>query len=83
MTPSLNVPGRLRRIASRWPSDYFPFPKLKEYLSETRFSSDNDVKKAADNWLNGQGRDFYQAGLNKFVLLSDKSPNRFGDYVEK
>ncbi|GBN89948.1 hypothetical protein AVEN_200418-1 [Araneus ventricosus] len=31
------------------------------------------------NWLNGQGRDFCQAGLNKLVLSSEKCLNRFGD----
>ncbi|GBO19590.1 hypothetical protein AVEN_134987-1 [Araneus ventricosus] len=56
----------LRRMASRWRSDYFLLSKLKEHLSGTKFSSDSDVKTAAENWLNGQGRDFYQAGLNKF-----------------
>ncbi|GBM20669.1 hypothetical protein AVEN_230249-1 [Araneus ventricosus] len=38
MIPSLNMSGRLRRMASRWPSDYFLFPKLEEHLSGTRFS---------------------------------------------
>ncbi|GBN98478.1 hypothetical protein AVEN_148151-1, partial [Araneus ventricosus] len=52
-------------------------------LSGTKFPSNNDVKTAAENWLNGQGRDLYQGGLNKFVLRSDKCLNRFGDYVEK
>ncbi|GBM82266.1 hypothetical protein AVEN_267975-1 [Araneus ventricosus] len=33
--------------------------------------------------LNGQACDSYQNGLNKLVLRSDKSLNRFGDYVEK
>ncbi|GBM50444.1 hypothetical protein AVEN_53020-1, partial [Araneus ventricosus] len=82
MTPSPNMPGRLRQMASRWPSDYFLFSKLKEHLSGTRFSSDNDVKTSAEDWLNGQGRDFYHAGLNKLVLSSDKCLNGFGDYVE-
>ncbi|GBM34148.1 hypothetical protein AVEN_243196-1 [Araneus ventricosus] len=50
-------------------SDYFRFPKLKEQLSGPRFSSDSDVKTAAENWLNGQGRDFYQAGLKKLVYV--------------
>ncbi|GBM33208.1 hypothetical protein AVEN_28201-1 [Araneus ventricosus] len=49
-----------------------------KHLSGTRFSSNNDVKTAAENC----GRDFYQAGLNKLVLRSDKCLNRFGDYVE-
>ncbi|GBM02321.1 hypothetical protein AVEN_138444-1 [Araneus ventricosus] len=45
-------------------------------------SSDSDMKTAAENCFNGQRPDFYQAGLNKFVRRSDKSLNRFGDYVE-
>ncbi|GBM24524.1 hypothetical protein AVEN_169081-1, partial [Araneus ventricosus] len=43
----------------------------------------SDVKTAAENWLNGQGRHFYQAGLNKLILRSGKCLNRFGDCVEK
>ncbi|GBL80229.1 hypothetical protein AVEN_199519-1 [Araneus ventricosus] len=54
-----------------------------KYLSGTRFSPESDVKTAAENWLNGEGRDFCQAGLNKLVLRSDKCLNRFGDCVEK
>ncbi|GBN24888.1 hypothetical protein AVEN_227197-1 [Araneus ventricosus] len=54
-----------------------------KHLSGTRFSSESDLKAAAENWLNGQGRRFYQAGLNKLVLCSDKCINRLGDYVEK
>ncbi|GBN70265.1 hypothetical protein AVEN_244225-1 [Araneus ventricosus] len=54
ITSSLNMPGRLRRVTSKWPSDYFLFPKLKEHLSGTRISSENDVETVAENWLNGQ-----------------------------
>ncbi|GBN89366.1 hypothetical protein AVEN_173839-1 [Araneus ventricosus] len=53
------------------------------HLSGTRFSSNSDMKTVVENWLNGQGRDFYQAGLNKLVLRLDKCLNRFGDYVKK
>ncbi|GBO35155.1 hypothetical protein AVEN_207111-1 [Araneus ventricosus] len=83
MTPSLDMPGRLRRITSGWSNDYFLFPKWKEHLSGTRFSSESDVKTVVENWLNGQGRDFCQAGLNMLVLSSDKCLNRFGDCVEQ
>ncbi|GBO20171.1 hypothetical protein AVEN_242421-1, partial [Araneus ventricosus] len=79
MTPSTFMPGLLRRMASRWTSDYFLLPKLKEYLSGTRFSSESDVKTAVENWLNGQGRDLYQIGLNKLVLRSYRCLNMFGD----
>ncbi|GBO19805.1 hypothetical protein AVEN_247369-1 [Araneus ventricosus] len=54
-----------------------------KHLSGTRFSSDSEVKTAAENWLKGQGRDFYQSRLNKLVLRSDKCLNRFGNNVEK
>ncbi|GBN46937.1 hypothetical protein AVEN_90639-1 [Araneus ventricosus] len=54
-----------------------------KHLSETMFSSNSDVKTAAENWINGQGRDSYQARLKKLVLGSDKCLNRFGDYAEK
>ncbi|GBL84128.1 hypothetical protein AVEN_118546-1 [Araneus ventricosus] len=64
-----------------------------KHLYGTKFSSNSDVifklsslqdvKTVTENWLNRQERDFYQAGLNKLVLRSDKCLNRFGDYVEK
>ncbi|GBM03196.1 hypothetical protein AVEN_70611-1 [Araneus ventricosus] len=53
-----------------------PPPIHSKHLFGTRFSSDSDVKTAADNWSNGQGRDFQQAWLNKLVLSSDKCLNR-------
>ncbi|GBM60568.1 hypothetical protein AVEN_131578-1 [Araneus ventricosus] len=55
MTASLNMSERLRQITSRWPNDYFLFLKLKELLSETKFSLESDVKTFTENWLNGQG----------------------------
>ncbi|GBM96855.1 hypothetical protein AVEN_126647-1 [Araneus ventricosus] len=54
MAPSLNMPKRLRRMASRWSSDCFLFQKLKEHISGTRFSSESDAKTAAEKWLNRQ-----------------------------
>ncbi|GBM04068.1 hypothetical protein AVEN_247940-1 [Araneus ventricosus] len=54
-----------------------------KYFYGKRFSSNSDVKTAAENSLNLQRLDFYQARLNKLDLRSDKCLNRFGDYVEK
>ncbi|GBM03569.1 hypothetical protein AVEN_203151-1 [Araneus ventricosus] len=48
-----------------------------KHLSGTRCSSNSVVKPAAESWLNGQRRDFCQAGLNKLVLRSDKCLNSF------
>ncbi|GBM27285.1 hypothetical protein AVEN_208444-1 [Araneus ventricosus] len=50
----------LRRIASRWPSDYF---LLKEHLSGTRFSSDSENSLLRTGSMGG--RAFCQVGLNK------------------
>ncbi|GBO16464.1 Glucose dehydrogenase [FAD, quinone] [Araneus ventricosus] len=58
MTSLLNMPERLCRMASQWPSDYFLFPKLKEYLSGITFSSDRNVRTDAENKLNGQRPNF-------------------------
>ncbi|GBN92364.1 hypothetical protein AVEN_72419-1, partial [Araneus ventricosus] len=33
-----------------------------KHLSGIRLSSNSDLKTASENWLNGQGRDFYQGG---------------------
>ncbi|GFU51129.1 hypothetical protein TNCV_966221 [Trichonephila clavipes] len=40
------------------------------------------VKTSVETWLDGQGPDFYQTGLKKLALRSDKCLNRLGDYVE-
>ncbi|GBN86010.1 hypothetical protein AVEN_81512-1 [Araneus ventricosus] len=64
------------------PQRLLPFSKSKEHLSGTRYSSNSDVKTVAENWLNRQERDFYQAGLKKLALRSDKCLDRFGDYVK-
>ncbi|GBM06590.1 hypothetical protein AVEN_220031-1 [Araneus ventricosus] len=83
--PSLNMSERLPRMASRWPSDYFLFSEIEGILiwNKVIFRLPNGQGKLIWNWINGQGRDSYQAGLNKLVLRSDKCLNRFGDYVER
>ncbi|GBM05784.1 hypothetical protein AVEN_263-1 [Araneus ventricosus] len=63
------------------PPPYSPdmAPNLgSKHLSGTRFFSNSDVKTAVENWLDMQGRDFYQA----VVLRLDKCLNIFDDYVE-
>ncbi|GBM24054.1 hypothetical protein AVEN_163218-1 [Araneus ventricosus] len=64
-----------------WPKTGLTPNLGSKHLSGTRFSSNSDIKTAAENWLNGQGRDFYQLGLNKLVFRPDKCINRFGDCV--
>ncbi|GFW76166.1 hypothetical protein TNCV_2058131 [Trichonephila clavipes] len=48
----------------------------------TAIFQDSAVKSSTETWLNEQGSDFYQDGLNKLVLCSDKCLNTLGDYVK-
>ncbi|GBN02490.1 hypothetical protein AVEN_156653-1 [Araneus ventricosus] len=60
------------QVVSLNPPPYSPdlAPNLgTKHLSVTRFSSNSDAEKAVENWLNGKGRDFYQAGFKKLVLI--------------
>ncbi|GBN38562.1 hypothetical protein AVEN_9047-1 [Araneus ventricosus] len=82
-TPKLLQKFKLE-VRSHPPYNPDSAPNLgSNHLFETRFSSNSDMKTAAEKWLNGQGRDFYQAGLIRLVLCSDNCLNRFDDYVLK
>jgi histone-lysine N-methyltransferase SETMAR len=65
------------------PSDYHLFPNLKKHLRGQRFSTDDDLKSATEEWLKGQPEIFYFTGIEKlrdrYKLCVDKG----GDYVEK
>ena len=66
------------------PSDYHLFPNLKKkHLRGQRFSTDDELKSAAEEWLKGQSELFYFTGIEKlrdrYKLCIDKG----GDYVEK
>ena len=45
------------------PSDFHLFPKLKTAISGTHFQSNDDVIHAADDFLNGQEKDFLKVAL--------------------
>ena len=47
------------------PSDLYLFPLLKEHLSGTHFSSDNDVIVYVEVFLQGQDELFYKTGIQK------------------
>jgi histone-lysine N-methyltransferase SETMAR len=65
------------------PSDFHLFPKLKEFLGDRCFKSDEEVKDAIKKWLNGLAVEVYDEGIQKLVTRYDKSLNVGGDYVEK
>jgi hypothetical protein len=65
------------------PSDFHLFPKLKEFLGGRRFKSDEKVKNAVKEWLNGLTAEVYDEGIQKLVTRYNKCLNVGGDYVEK
>jgi hypothetical protein len=65
------------------PSDFRLFPKLKDFLGGRRFKSDEEVKDAVKEWLNGLAAEVYDVGIQKLVTRYDKCRNVGGDYVEK
>lgn len=65
------------------PSDFHLFPKLKEHLSGMKFSSDEEVKTAVTDYLNGLAEEFFAAGYQNWIKRLKKCIDREGDYVEK
>jgi histone-lysine N-methyltransferase SETMAR len=65
------------------PSDFHLFPKLKEFLGGRGFKSDEEVKAAIKEWLNGLVAEVYDEGIQKLVTHYDKCLNVGGYYVEK
>jgi hypothetical protein len=59
------------------------FPKLKEFFGGRRFKSDEEVKDAVKEWLNGLVAEVYDEGIQKLITRYDKCLNVGGDYVEK
>jgi hypothetical protein len=50
------------------------FPKLKEFLGGRSFKSDEEVKDAVKEWLNGLAAEFYDEGIQKLVTRYDQVP---------
>jgi len=65
------------------PSDYRPFPNLKQHLLGQRFLTGDELKYVTKEWLKEQSELFYFTGIEKlrqhYKLCIDKG----GDYVEK
>jgi histone-lysine N-methyltransferase SETMAR len=56
-------------------SDFHLFPKSKEFLGGRCFKSDEDVKDAVMEWLNGLAAEVYDEGIQKLVTRYDKCLN--------
>jgi hypothetical protein len=62
--------------------DFHLFPKLNEFLGGRRLKSDEEVKDAVKEWLNGLAAEVYDEGIQKLVTRYDKCLNVGGNYVE-
>ena len=65
------------------PSDFFLFPKLKDYLKGNRYETDEDVKNAVLSWCRDKTADFFADGIQQVVCRWRLCIERDGDYVEK
>jgi [histone H3]-lysine36 N-dimethyltransferase SETMAR len=65
------------------PSDYFLFPKLKDFLRKRTFTNDLDLEKSTKQWLLHQPPSFYEKGISALQHRWEKCILIGGDYVEK
>jgi len=65
----------LQALPLVWPSKTASFGK--------HFPDDDAVERAVCAWFRQQPQEFYAAGLQGLVKLSDKFLNLYRDYVEK
>lgn len=65
------------------PSDFHLFPNLKKYLRGVRYSSDDEVMDAVQEWFGEQETIFYQRGIEALQHRWNKCVALQGDYIEK
>ena len=65
------------------PSDYYLFRHLKAHMKGKRFQDDEDVKREAEAWLEGQPEDWFKTGILMLRRRYEKCIGLGGGYVEK
>ena len=65
------------------PSDFFLFPKLKDYPKSSHYETDEDVKNAVLSWCRDKTADFFADGIQQVVRRWRLCIERDGDHVEK
>ena len=65
------------------PSDFYLFPKLKEFMKGRKFADDEDVIYTASGWLEDQDQEFFYNGIQALEKRWTKCISVGGDYVEK
>lgn len=65
------------------PSDYRLFPKLKEDLRGKKFSTNDEVMCAVNEWFDTVEQNFFQDAIEMLERRWEKCVELRGDYVEK
>jgi len=65
------------------PSDFYVFPKLKEFMKGRKFANDEDAICTANGWLEDQEPQFFYNGLRALEKRWTKCIAIAGDYDEK
>uniref|UniRef100_A0A8C4SL12 Histone-lysine N-methyltransferase SETMAR n=1 Tax=Erpetoichthys calabaricus TaxID=27687 RepID=A0A8C4SL12_ERPCA len=65
------------------PCDFHLFRLLNKHLGGRQFKTDDNVKKVVQEWLQGQDKTFYSAGIQALPGRWRKCIEKGGDYVEK
>ena len=65
------------------PSDFYLFPKLKEFVKGWKFADDEDVIYTASGWLEDQDQEFFYSGIQALEKRWTKCISVGGDYFEK
>ena len=65
------------------PSDFFLFSNLKKDICWLHFQSDEEVVRAAEDWVNGKDPDFFSSGLMALEHRWSKCITLEGKYIEK
>lgn len=64
------------------PSDFYLFPRLKEYLKGQKFDDDDAVVASVQGFLEGQDNEFFKKGILGLEKRYTKCIHLKGDYVE-
>ena len=65
------------------PSDYFLFPNMKTWLGVKRFSSNEEIFVATNEYFEGFDRNYFLEIIKKLEYRYNKCIQLKGDYVEK
>ena len=65
------------------PSDYHLFSNFKQHFRGQRFSTDDELEYAIEEWLKEQSELFYFTGVEKLRQRYKLCIDKGGDYVEK